>query len=53
MNAQLLAEADCVLLAMDHSQFDYDFVGRYAQLIVDTRSAMADFSEYEHKIWKA
>ena len=28
---------DCVLLATDHSAFDYPLISRHAQLIVDTR----------------
>ena len=50
---ELLERVDCVLLATDHSQYDYRLIGRHAQLIVDTRNAMAGFSEYGHKVWKA
>ena len=34
---QSLARYDAVLLATDHDAFDYDMIGRHAQLIVDTR----------------
>ena len=37
--AQALAEADCVVIATDHSAYDWNEVAQ-AQLIVDTRAAM-------------
>jgi len=37
LTPEALAEYDCVLLATDHDRFDYDMIGRHAQLIVDTR----------------
>jgi UDP-N-acetyl-D-glucosamine dehydrogenase len=37
LNAATLASYDCVLLATDHSDFDYDAVLKSANLIVDTR----------------
>jgi UDP-N-acetyl-D-glucosamine dehydrogenase len=33
-----LAAADCVLVATDHSAYDYDFILKHSQLIVDTRN---------------
>ena len=47
-----LRDADCVLIATDHSQYDYDWVGSHARLIVDTRNAMAGHKHSE-KVWKA
>ena len=52
LTAGLLEEVASILLAREHSQFDYEFIGRYAQLVVDTRNAMAGFPEPEHKVWK-
>jgi UDP-N-acetyl-D-glucosamine dehydrogenase len=37
LNASTLASYDCVLLATDHSDFDYDAILASANLIVDTR----------------
>lgn len=37
LTEESLASSDCVLLATDHSAFDYDFIARHAPLIVDTR----------------
>ena len=34
-----LKRYDCVVIATDHSCYDYEFVAKNAQLIVDTRNA--------------
>ncbi|MGC1781699.1 MAG: nucleotide sugar dehydrogenase [Acidobacteriaceae bacterium] len=34
-----IGEYDCVLIATDHSDYDYEQIAREAQLIVDTRNA--------------
>jgi UDP-N-acetyl-D-glucosamine dehydrogenase len=39
LTAEILAAADCVLLATDHSVYDYRFILDHASLIVDTRNA--------------
>jgi UDP-N-acetyl-D-glucosamine dehydrogenase len=48
-----LASQDCVLIATDHSAFDYQFIARHAPLIVDTRNAMADVTLNRDRIRKA
>ena len=40
LSAALLASCDAVLVATDHSAFDWALVGRHARLIVDTRNAL-------------
>jgi UDP-N-acetyl-D-glucosamine dehydrogenase len=37
LSAENLAAYDCVLVATDHSRFDYPFIKKHAKLIVDTR----------------
>jgi UDP-N-acetyl-D-glucosamine dehydrogenase len=37
-----IAAADCVLLATNHTRFDYDLIARHAQLIVDSRGVYRD-----------
>jgi UDP-N-acetyl-D-glucosamine dehydrogenase len=37
LSADSLAGYDCVLLATDHDDLDYDLIARHARLIVDTR----------------
>ena len=34
-----LASYDCVLIATDHSSYDYDAIVRHAKFVVDTRNA--------------
>ena len=53
LTEERLAGVDCVLLATDHTQYDYDAIGRNAPLIVDTRNGMGGFPEHRHKVWKA
>ena len=53
MTAEYLAGLDCALIATDHSAFDYEFLVRHSQLIVDTRNATQHVREGRSKIWKA
>ena len=39
IDAQSLAAYDCVLIATDHSSYDYETIVRVSQLVVDTRNA--------------
>ena len=42
LTAERLEATDLVLIATDHSDVDYVFVGRHASLVVDPRNAMAE-----------
>ena len=53
LSPKTLQMADLVLIATDHSQYDYVQIGTHARVIVDTRNAMTDQSEYSAIIWKA
>lgn len=37
LTAQSLAQFDCVLIATDHQNFDYELIRKHARLIVDSR----------------
>jgi UDP-N-acetyl-D-glucosamine dehydrogenase len=39
LTPEYLAAQDCVLIATDHSAYDYAFVVEHARLVVDTRNA--------------
>ena len=41
LNKENLAKADAVLITTDHSNVDYEMVGKYAKLVIDTRNVMA------------
>lgn len=54
LTPEFLQSLDCVLIATDHSAFDYDRIVSKAKLIVDTRNATAPYAgRATAKIWKA
>ncbi|MBV5330246.1 MAG: nucleotide sugar dehydrogenase [Chlorobium sp.] len=53
LTPEVLAAADCVLLATDHTAYDYDFILEHAQLIVDTRNAFVGKSGAGEKVYLA
>ena len=53
LTAEFLAAQDCVVIATDHSAYDYDFIVRHARLVVDTRNATKSVVGDREKIRKA
>jgi UDP-N-acetyl-D-glucosamine dehydrogenase len=53
LTSAYLAAQDCVLIATDHSAYDYDFIVRHARLVIDTRNATQAVREGREKIRKA
>jgi len=53
LTPEFLASLDCVLIATDHTAFDYETIVRYAPLIIDTRNATKNVVEGRAKIRKA
>ena len=53
LSAEFLASQDCVLIATDHSAYDYAFIVRHAPLVVDTRNAAKNVAQGREKIRKA
>jgi UDP-N-acetyl-D-glucosamine dehydrogenase len=49
----LLESQDCVLIATDHSAYDYDFIVRHSRLVLDTRNATKGVTTGREKIRKA
>jgi len=45
LTPERLAGYDCVLIATDHSAYDYDSIVRHAKLVVDTRNATRQVKE--------
>ncbi|MBN9120659.1 MAG: hypothetical protein J0I06_16165 [Planctomycetes bacterium] len=39
LTPEYLAAQDCVLIATDHTAYDYDFIVRHSKLVIDTRNA--------------
>jgi UDP-N-acetyl-D-glucosamine dehydrogenase len=46
LTPEILAAADCVLLATDHAKFDYDLIKRHARLIVDSRGVYREPADH-------
>jgi len=53
LTAKMLAGYDAVLIATNHSDFDYDWIVKHARLVVDTRNATAKVRAGRSKIVKA
>jgi UDP-N-acetyl-D-glucosamine dehydrogenase len=53
LTPEFLAAQDCVLIATDHSAYDYPMIVRHARLIVDTRNATKNVKEGRDKIVRA
>jgi UDP-N-acetyl-D-glucosamine dehydrogenase len=52
LTAEFLESQDCVLIATDHSAYDFDFIVKHARLVIDTRNATAQVTEGREKIRK-
>lgn len=53
LSAAALKSYDCVLIATDHSDYDYEWIVRNSRLVVDTRNATAGVKNGRTKIVKA
>jgi len=53
LSAKILAGYDVVLIATDHSDYDYNWIVKNAKLVVDTRNATANVRSGRGKIVKA
>ena len=48
LTAEVLSSQDCVLIATDHSAYDYEFIARHSSMILDTRNATSSVTDAEH-----
>jgi len=53
LTPETLAAQDCVLIATDHSAYDYDFIVKHSQMVLDTRNATRNVTEGRERIHKA
>ena len=53
LTAEYLQSRDCVLIATDHSSYDWNWIAQHAPLIVDTRNAMRNVVAPRAKIVRA
>lgn len=50
LTAEALAGYAAVVIVTDHSSYDYPFIARHAQLVIDTRNATRHLREFGEKI---
>ncbi len=53
LTPEFLAAQDCVLIATDHSAYDYEHIVQHAPLVLDTRNATKSVTDGREKIRKA
>ncbi len=53
LTPEVLAEQDCVLIATDHSAYDYQFIVDHSRQVLDTRNATKLVTTHRDRIWKA
>jgi UDP-N-acetyl-D-glucosamine dehydrogenase len=50
LSPERLASYDCVLIATDHSSYDYEAIVRDSKLVVDTRNATRHVKQHREKV---
>ena len=50
---EYISSLDCVLIATNHTAFNWHEIVKHASLVVDTRNATHGVAESQGKIWKA
>jgi UDP-N-acetyl-D-glucosamine dehydrogenase len=53
LTPEFLAAQDCVLIATDHTAYDYDFIVEHSPMVLDTRNATKNVKAGREKIFKA
>jgi len=53
LTAESLSSYEAVIIATDHSSYDYEFIVRHAQLVIDTRNATGNLTRHRDKIVRA
>ena len=53
LTPEILASQDCVLIATDHSSYDFDMITQHAPLVIDTRNATKNVAKNRNRIRKA
>ncbi|HUX10297.1 MAG TPA: nucleotide sugar dehydrogenase, partial [Terriglobia bacterium] len=50
LTEESLAGYDAVIIATDHSSYDYEFILRHARLVIDTRNSTGNLTLHRDKI---
>ena len=52
MNESTMLDFDCVVIATNHSNYDWNWVVRHSKCILDTRNATANVTENKSSVVK-
>jgi UDP-N-acetyl-D-glucosamine dehydrogenase len=53
LTPEFVVSQDCMLIATDHTAYDYGFIVKHAQMVLDTRNATVGVADGREKIRKA
>ena len=53
LNTKNLKNQDAIVITTDHSNVDYELIGKHARLIIDTRNVMANIKEPKARVLRA
>jgi UDP-N-acetyl-D-glucosamine dehydrogenase len=53
LTPEFLSKQDCILIATDHSAYDYEFLVKNSKMVLDTRNATKNVVSGREKIFKA
>ena len=53
LNTENLKKQDAIVITTDHSNVDYELIGKHARLIIDTRNVMANIKEPKARVLRA
>ena len=53
LNSKNIKNQDAVIITTDHSNVDYELIGKHAKLVVDTRNVMANIKNPKARILRA
>ena len=53
LNVKNIENQDAIVITTDHSNVDYELIGKHAKLIIDTRNVMANIKNPNASILRA
>lgn len=53
LTADYLRSQDCIIIATDHSAYDFEFIVEHSKLVIDTRNATKGVKKHRDRIRKA
>ena len=53
LNQENIEKQDAIVITTDHSAVDYELIGKYAKLVIDTRNVMANIKNPKAHVLRA